>query len=397
MDVELDQKKQSAPMLNVNSSRSNLVFCGGGVKGVAYIGVRAALEACGFSFETLERVGGTSAGALAALAFALGFDSERIKEMLLGLDFTKLLDDQNSTVSSNFLLSTIESTHRFFKLAGETDIALMSLPELKKQFGLYPGEYARTWIESMIFKETNIAYCTFKQLQELRATHPHYKDLYVVGYNVNTQLASTFNAETTPDVIISDAVRVSMSIPLIYAPHAPYVLIDGKRVRQSSDLWVDGGLMENYPITLFDKAEYAPHDVALQPDAPFMNTETLGFYFVNDAAEQAFMEGNSKLVPDHSIKNFAAYMGALCTALYNHEKNLDVRSDEYLRTVYLNCNEIQAFEFNVTLSQKQTLAQNAWHSVCKAYGKDLPVPDLLEFKEPVPAPEEAQNQWCVIS
>lgn len=42
----------------------NLVFKGGSVKGTAFIGVRAALEAFGFDFDALERVGGTSAGAI---------------------------------------------------------------------------------------------------------------------------------------------------------------------------------------------------------------------------------------------------------------------------------------------------------------------------------------------
>ena len=50
----------------------NLVFEGGGVKGIAYIGAMKVLKDEGI-LQNITRVGGTSAGAINAALFALGF------------------------------------------------------------------------------------------------------------------------------------------------------------------------------------------------------------------------------------------------------------------------------------------------------------------------------------
>ncbi len=70
----------------------NLVFEGGGVKGIAYIGALAALGRRGI-LKDIVRVGGTSAGAINALLFALGYSHAETKHLLAELDFTSFLDD----------------------------------------------------------------------------------------------------------------------------------------------------------------------------------------------------------------------------------------------------------------------------------------------------------------
>ena len=51
---------------------TNLVFEGGGVKGIAYIGAMQVLQEKGV-LKNIKRVGGTSAGAINATLFALGY------------------------------------------------------------------------------------------------------------------------------------------------------------------------------------------------------------------------------------------------------------------------------------------------------------------------------------
>lgn len=68
----------------------NLVFQGGGVKGVAYIGVLEELAKMGT--PNFKRVAGTSAGALLALALALKLPIKDISQLLM-IDFKTLLDD----------------------------------------------------------------------------------------------------------------------------------------------------------------------------------------------------------------------------------------------------------------------------------------------------------------
>ena len=52
----------------------NLVFEGGGVKGLAYVGAMEVLESEGIG-EKVRRVGGTSAGSINAVLFAAGYSA----------------------------------------------------------------------------------------------------------------------------------------------------------------------------------------------------------------------------------------------------------------------------------------------------------------------------------
>ena len=70
----------------------NLVFEGGGVKGVAYIGALKVLEEKGILGQ-IQRIGETSAGAINAVLLALGYTGEEILPILLDLKFKNFLDD----------------------------------------------------------------------------------------------------------------------------------------------------------------------------------------------------------------------------------------------------------------------------------------------------------------
>ncbi|HHX79870.1 MAG TPA: hypothetical protein GX692_02255, partial [Acholeplasmataceae bacterium] len=57
----------------------NAVFEGGGIKGLAYVGVLRFLEKRGFRFY---KVGGTSIGAVFAALVAAGYNSHEIEELV---------------------------------------------------------------------------------------------------------------------------------------------------------------------------------------------------------------------------------------------------------------------------------------------------------------------------
>jgi NTE family protein len=59
----------------------NLVFEGGGVKGIAYVGAMEVLQRKGV-LSGIERVGGTSAGAINATLCALGFSNTQQRSIL---------------------------------------------------------------------------------------------------------------------------------------------------------------------------------------------------------------------------------------------------------------------------------------------------------------------------
>ena len=59
----------------------NLVFEGGGVKGIAYVGAMEVLDREGI-LNNIERVAGTSAGAMVAVLVGLKYSAEEVKDVL---------------------------------------------------------------------------------------------------------------------------------------------------------------------------------------------------------------------------------------------------------------------------------------------------------------------------
>lgn len=398
---EHTQAQQSKALLDKSSRPRNLVFKGGSVKGIAYLGVRAALEACGFQLDSVERIGGTSAGAMNALAFALNLTIDESKRFILDLDFTDLLDDAHSSVPREKLLEIKDTNSSFFKATRASSVLTSALPALSGAFGLYPGEFVRDWLEAFIFHKTRIHDCTFQELHDLRmGTHPGFKDLYVVGFNLNTQLAQTFSVETTPTVIISDAIRISMSIPLLFQPYSPYYKTSsGQRVRDSSGhFWIDGGVVENYPIHLFDRGCYVPGSSGVSADESFFNPETLGFY-LTDSTKHEFL--NHRTSGDESVKPPARaivgiqdYSFAVISSVYGREYNEHVRRQDNQRTIYIDHGSIGLLDFNLSNEQKQMLIRAGWDSVCEAYGCHIEIPEtLLNISEPA----KKEGSECVLS
>ena len=70
----------------------NLVFEGGGVKGIAYVGALKKLEEEDI-LQNIERVAGTSAGAMVAVLIGLGYTAEELRTILWDINFQNFLDD----------------------------------------------------------------------------------------------------------------------------------------------------------------------------------------------------------------------------------------------------------------------------------------------------------------
>ena len=196
----------------------NLVFEGGGVKGIAYAGVLQVLETRGI-LKGINRVGGTSAGAINALLLGLGCSLPEIEDILKRLDFKSFLDNSWGYVRD--------------------------IKRLLTEFGWYKGDAFRSWIASVIEEKTGNSESTFKDIASLKGSRG-FRDLYFVGTNLSTGFGEVFSNEHTPTMCVADAIRISMSIPLFFA---------AKRTTRG-DVYVDGGLLDNYPIKLFDRMKY---------------------------------------------------------------------------------------------------------------------------------------------
>jgi len=321
----------------------NLVFEGGGVKGIAYVGAMQVLEEEGI-LSDIRRVGGTSAGAINATLFALGFTNMETRNVLKKLDFNNFMDDSRGM---------IRDTKR-----------------LLERFGWYKGDFFHEWISEHIKKKLGDPNATFQNLKE--AGKP---ELYVYGTNLSTQFGEVFSYEHTPKSRIADAVRISMSIPLFFSA-----------VRNArDDVYVDGGVLNNYPVKLFDREKYiSPENrkkMAVKTDyyekenksflkkhpasSPYVyNKETLGFRLDSKQEIGVFRYGAE---PAHNkIGDFFDYIKALVNTILESQGNTHIHSDDWQRTIYIETLGVGTTDFDLSDTMKKKL-ENSGVKGAKAY------------------------------
>lgn len=355
---------------------TNLVFQGGSVKGAAYVGALEALESSGFDFGQIKRVAGTSAGAITATALAMGCSIEQAGRLLREFDFKAVLDEGSGIFSTRSkVLKSVEKqvsgkSWVLSKVPAKT-ISPVLLHRMHKQSGVYDGEYIRLWAEQLIQDQVRILTdgkyhghnLTFEELHQLTLEYPgKFRDLLIVGANLSTGTKTQFCYENkeSRDVIIADALRISMSIPEIFVPHSLYYKIDGQRlIEATGDKWVDGGLYDNYPITCFDTPEYVQEDelVRSEDGLRFYNPQTLGFRLLSKE-HKAFCEGMSEK-PKKNLDGLfkfgaAVTMGVradLQEQLYNLKENIQ-------RSVFIDHHDINMMEFNLSREQRDMLVRS---------------------------------------
>jgi NTE family protein len=215
----------------------NLVFEGAGVRGIAYCGAVQEMESKKM-MDSIQRVGGTSSGAIIALTISLGYSGKEIENIISKTNFKKFNDGN------------------FFFIGG--------INRLNKYFGWYKGKKIEKWLEKMIKEKTGNENITFEELHQ-----KGFKDLYITGTSLNRQKALVFSYETYPKMKIKDAVRISSSIPLYFEPifiDSSGKTFDRPRQKQGFDMMVDGGILENFPIHIFDKQQPDPYTVGFRID-----------------------------------------------------------------------------------------------------------------------------------
>ncbi len=66
----------------------NLAIKGGGVKGAAYVGAIRELDKANL-LAPIQRVSGTSAGAMMACMICAGYNVDELEKLMLGIQFSK--------------------------------------------------------------------------------------------------------------------------------------------------------------------------------------------------------------------------------------------------------------------------------------------------------------------
>ena len=209
--------------------RADLVLEGGGVKGIALVGAISVLMQRGYTFE---RIAGTSAGSIVGALVAAGFTDTELVNILNDVDYSKFQDGRPWD-----------------------DLLVGKFIDLVTRSGVYHGDYLKSWLAQRLAEKNKSTFADIPYVDPDGRPVPSQK-AYKLVVNVSDitqgrlcQLPWDYrdqyglDAETTP---IVDAVRGSMSIPLFYRP------VKLRTLSRSTSWIVDGGMLSNFPVDLFD-------------------------------------------------------------------------------------------------------------------------------------------------
>lgn len=296
----------------------NLVLEGAGIRGLAYVGALQELDDRKLLGE-IERVGGTSAGALTAMAISVGYSPAEILCIISEMDFGELNDG------------------KYFFIGG--------MVRMNKHYGWYRGEKLNKWIGDLLEKKTGNADITFEQLKE-----KGYKELYITGTNLTTQQLVIFSAETYPTMKVRDAVRISVSVPMYYA--AVFIDEKGNVIRKPGkdecvNVCVDGGIAGNFPIHMFDKDS--------------VNTMTLGLRI--DTDEQIKYDLERKGLAPVPVNCLRDYMAAFYSFTLENLNRGKLTEEDWKRTISISSGNIGPKVKRLSPEEKELLIGNGRKAV----------------------------------
>lgn len=191
------------------------VFSGGGVKATAFVGALHEAE----KHVTFLGVGGTSAGSIVATMIACGYTAAEIEEALFKADYKAL-----------------------FKVNKSTVVGFAIKKALKQNAGLLDSTPLLRWLRSLIEAKVPVANSTTRRVCFADLRRKSTIALKIVATNITTQDIRVFGGPKDDDVEVASAVLASCSFPFLFPP-----------VQMGSDLLLDGGVMSNFPMWLFDE------------------------------------------------------------------------------------------------------------------------------------------------
>lgn len=309
----------------------NLVFRGGGMKGTAYTGALEVLESQGL-LKQIKRVAGSSAGAITATLVSFNLPFSETLKLIESLDF-KLVPQhhsENREIENEWLPKFIGK--EITKISGDFE----ALQRLMTKYGWYSTEYFNRWMRTIIAEKCDgNADATFSDFRKLG-----FKDLHIVSANISKLEVAVFSADSTPDFAVADAVRMSISIPLYFE----VMRYDGKIIGEG-DYYVDGGVLMNYPLHIFDGQEYSEKNIWYERG---INWETLGFYLYT----------NADLISEtKKIENFRDFISHLYESINISLQMAEIEHnpDDQKRSVKINTLGISSTDFHLTKKDQKFL------------------------------------------
>jgi NTE family protein len=304
--------------------QADLVLEGGGVKGIGLIGAVARLD----RDLRFERIAGSSAGAIVAALVAAGFNGDQLRATLDEFPFTNVRH----------------------KTALDKIPVIGRLSSLLFSSGIYDTSVVREWLANAL---EGRGVRTFGDLRydDARSSLPEDRryrlvvtatdvtsgELLYLPWDYRPRFGRDPDAEP-----VADAVAASIAIPFYFEP----VHLTNLRTNKTHVL-VDGGVLANYPITVFDRVDDET------PRWPTFGVKVIPRLPSHDA-EMIPVAGRIRLAGVRQLEAVVA------TMFVGRDQTYLERPCVAMRTMQVDTHEVSIVEFDVDDVTKQQLFANGW-------------------------------------
>lgn len=201
---------------------NTLVLSGGGVKGISYIGALKYLDElklkrseyelrkdfdeteCDIPKLDIKEIRCVSAGSIISLLYILGYTYDELVDEILSKDLS--------------------------------DLKELRIKNFVQKYGFDSGKRIINWVETLIIKKGYSKDITFADIFNKFGI-----GYQVVATNLNKYKTVIFDNISNPRLRVTKAIRMSIGVPFIFSVE-----------RYNGEFYVDGGLINNYPIKEFD-------------------------------------------------------------------------------------------------------------------------------------------------
>lgn len=182
---------------------NNLILSGGEMKGICFIGAIRYLEETN-NMKNIKTLVGASSGSLICFLICLGLNSF---EMQL-------------------------KTKNVLDIYKKKPINIDSILNINNTLGFDNGLIVTNWVKKCLFDTFGKENVDFLEFTKITG-----KNLVICASNLTKREVTFFSVDNTPNVLISDAIRASISIPLIFTP-----------VHINNQMFVDAVVFNNFPV-----------------------------------------------------------------------------------------------------------------------------------------------------
>ena len=360
----------------------DMVFEGGGAKGIAFVGALQELQARGCR---PARLLGTSAGSIMATFLAAGYDLDEMtaalqeerdgravfasflqmppllsKEDIQTGAVRKLLRDTNSSLIPDMLEERLDDVIAATLASSSITSRIVFFIE---KVGFYAAQAFLDWLEEKLNSGVYpLARGGFPQGEKRRfggmSLAEFYQatgiDLSLIGSDITAEQILILNHRTAPECPVKWAVRMSMSVPLLWNEviwQPEWGAYRGRDV--NGHAVVDGGLLSNFPIELFLSDQ--PQVTAVMGDK--MTGENVLGLLIDEALPVPDAPVLPKTQPGPfnigQTRTVGRLAGLLNTMLQAHDKSVIEASEQFV--IRLPAKDYGTVEFDMLPERRTAL------------------------------------------